>query len=343
MVIAAPLPRTVVVIHRTGIGDLIWHIPYLRAIAAASADGAVSLIARPSCRAADVLAAERCIAEVIEFDRKPRKGEGRSGRHDPLGAQLRFARGLRERGFERIYILSGRIRYAALALLAGIPQRAGFGFSPGERLLLNRPPYIRPHRGTGNWVYPEVSAFCIAHGLVDAPVVPRMAVRPEALAAAAQDLAGVPGPLYAFSIGTSAPRNNWGGERFAVLAQALAERGCSVLLLGGPAERDAAAAIVAAVAPALRARVIAATQPSVQHSAALLRHCQFCVGNDTSALNMAVANGVPTLGLFGASPPLTHDPLMRALQAQGMAAISVEAVLARLAELQAPMPAGLQR
>ena len=183
----------------------------------------------------------------------------------------------------------------ALALLAGIPQRAGFGFSPGERLLLNRPPYIRPHRGTGNWVYPEVSAFCIAHGLVDAPVVPRMAVRPEALAAAAQDLAGVPGPLYAFSIGTSAPRNNWGGERFAVLAQALAERGCSVLLLGGPAERDAAAAIVAAVAPALRARVIAATQPSVQHSAALLRHCQFCVGNDTSALNMAVANGVPAL------------------------------------------------
>ena len=121
MVIAAPLPRTVVVIHRTGIGDLIWHIPYLRAIAAASADGAVSLIARPSCRAADVLAAERCIAEVIEFDRKPRKGEGRSGRHDPLGAQLRFARGLRERGFERIYILSGRIRYAALALLGREP------------------------------------------------------------------------------------------------------------------------------------------------------------------------------------------------------------------------------
>ena len=30
-------PRTVVVVHRTGIGDLIWHNSYLRAIAAASA------------------------------------------------------------------------------------------------------------------------------------------------------------------------------------------------------------------------------------------------------------------------------------------------------------------
>ena len=68
-------PRTVVVVHRTGIGDLIWHIPYVRAIAAASADGKVSLIVRPSSRAADVLAAESCVAEIIEFDRRPRKSE----------------------------------------------------------------------------------------------------------------------------------------------------------------------------------------------------------------------------------------------------------------------------
>lgn len=47
---------------------------------------------------------------------------------------------------------------------------------------------------------------------------------------------------------------------------------------------------------------MAFTQPSVQHPAALLRACQFCIGNDTSALNMAVANDVPTW-LFGASPP----------------------------------------
>ena len=329
-------PRTVVVIHRTGIGDLIWHIPYVRAIAAASADGKVSLIVRPSSRAVDVLAAESCVAEIIEFDRRPRKSEKRRGRHDTLAAQLDFVGAVRRFGFERIYILSGRVRYAALALLARIPQRAGFGFSMAERLLLNSPPYIRPHRGGGNWVYPEVTAFCIAHGLVSAPVVPKMAVLPEALVAAGQQLAGLPSQRYAFSIGTSAPRNNWGQEGFAALATALAERGCGVLLLGGPAERELAAAILEAVAPALRSRVVASTQPSVQLSAALLRHCQFCVGNDTSALNMAAANDVPTLGLFGASPPLTHDPLMHALTAPGMSAITLEAVLARLGELAAP-------
>ncbi|MDD3327072.1 MAG: glycosyltransferase family 9 protein [Zoogloea sp.] len=329
-------PRTVVVIHRTGIGDLIWHIPYLRAIAAASAEGKVSLIVRPSSRAADVLAAESCIAEIIEFDRKPRKSEGRRGAHDSVAAQIGFARAVHERGFERIYILSGRVRYAVLAVLARIPERAGFGFSAAERLLLNRPPYIRPHRGDGNWVYPEITEFCLAHGLVTAPVVPKMAVLPERLEAASRQLAALPWPRYAFSIGTSAPRNNWGQERFAVLAAALARRGCGVLLLGGSAESGAAAAILDALELSLRARVMASTQPSVQHSAALLRACQFCIGNDTSALNMAVANDVPTLGLFGASPPLTHDPLMHALAAPGMSAITVEAVLARLGELAAP-------
>jgi heptosyltransferase-2 len=77
-------------------------------------------------------------------------------------------------------------------------------------------------------------------------------------------------------------------------------------------------------------------QASVQRSAALLRHCQYCVGNDTGVLNMAVANGVPALGLFGATPPLAHDPLLQALAGQGMDAITVDAVVARLAELGAP-------
>jgi len=329
-------PRTVVVHHRSGIGDLVWHIPYLRAIAAVSAGGKVSVIARPSCRAAEVLAAEDCIEGVIEFDRKPRKSERRVGRHDGLRAQLAFVGELRAQRFERIYIFSGRARYALLALLAGIPQRAGFGFSAGERLLLNRPPYIRPYDGPGNWVYPEATAFCVAHGLVDGPVVPRMKVLPDVLAEAGRDLAAFPGPRYAFSIGTSEPRKNWGAERFAALAAAIAERGGSVVLLGGPAEAEPANAVLQALPAGLRARVLVSAQPSVQRSAALLRHCQYCVGNDTGVLNMAVANGIPALGLFGATPPLAHDPLLQALAGEGMASITVDAVLARLAGLEAP-------
>jgi heptosyltransferase II len=330
------LPRTVVVHHRSGIGDLIWHIPYLRAIAAASRDGKVSLIARPSCRAAEVLAAESCIDEIIDFDRRPRSVEQRRGRHEGFSAQRAFVRELQARQFGRIYIFSGRPRYALLAMLAGIPERAGFGFSAIERLFLNLPPYIQRHRGAGNWVYPEVTDFCITHGLVSGPVVPQMEVLASELLVAEQDLAGLTGPRYAFSIGTSKPRNDWGSANFAALAACLAERGCSIVLLGGEAERAAAAAIVAALPARWQARVMVAAQASIQRSAALLQHCDYCVGNDTGALNMALANGVPSLGLFGASQPLTHDPRLQALSARGMDAILPAAVVARLVTLGAP-------
>ena len=108
-----------------------------------------------------------------------------------------------------------------------------------------------------------------------------------------------------------------------------------MVLLGGPAERDAAAAIVEAIPARWRNRVFISNQPSIQRSAAVLRHCQYCVGNDTGALNMAAAVGIPTLGLFGASPPLTHDPLLHALSGQGMDNIDVNAVLASLDQLVA--------
>lgn len=331
------LPRTVVVHHRSGIGDLIWHIPYLRAIAATSAGGRVSVIARPSCRAPEVLAAEACVDEVIEYDRKPRKSEGRVGRHDSLGAQFGFVRELRRRRFERIVIFSGRARYGALALAAGIRQRVGFGFSWAERLFLNTPPYIRPHAGPGNWVFPEATALSVAQGFVAGPVSPRMAVLPAALADAERDLAAWPAPRYAFSIGTSEARKNWGVDNFAALAAALAQQGGSVVLLGGPAEGPAAEAIVAAVPEALRGRVYVSAQASVQRSAALLRQCRYCVGNDTGVLNMAVANEVPALGLFGVTPPMAADPLLHALVGDGMASISVAAVLERLGELGTPV------
>jgi ADP-heptose:LPS heptosyltransferase len=71
--------------------------------------------------------------------------------------------------------------------------------------------------------------------------------------------------------------------------------------------KAAAEAIVAAVPEALRGRVYVSAQASVQRSAALLRQCRYCVGNDTGVLNMAVANEVPALGLFGVTPPMARS------------------------------------
>lgn len=337
----ADRPKTLIIHHRSGIGDLVWHIPYFRAIAAISADDKASLVARPSARAGDLLAAEEWLENLFEFDRRPRRAERRRGRHDGLWAQFQFVRMLRQHRFGRVYIFSGRARYAWLSAMAGIPQRFGFGFGPLQRIWLNQPPYIAPHDGSGSWVYPEATAFAMAHHLCDAPLVPRMRVLNSVVESIQSTLAPLPRPLVGFAVGASDPAKNWGGERFRELAQRLTNADCGVVLLGGPAERELVETIRSAITPSRQTRVLPFAQASLQHTAAILRLCNCCVGNDTGVLNMAAANRCPALGLFGATLPLNHDPLISGIQGQGMDAIPVDAVENRLHELltEAAIPA----
>lgn len=324
--------------HRSGIGDLVWHVPYIRAIAETSAAGRVTVIARPSCHADELLAGEPSVERVIEFDHRPRKSEHRRGTHDSVRGQLAFVAELRRHRFDRIYIFSNRPRYGVLALLAGIPRRAGFGFSAFERLFLNMPPYIEKYRGPGNWVYPEATAFAVAHGFVDGAVVPKVSAPLDAQESAANELSHLPRPLYALAIGASDPCKNWGAERFAELAKVLTARGCGVLLLGGPAESGMADSIVEKVPDHARMSVHKLTQASLHRSMAALRHCDFCVGNDTGVLNLAAASDVLSLGLFGATAPLGHDPSLHAIRANGMHRITANSVLDRLDAISAAAP-----
>jgi heptosyltransferase-2 len=62
----------------------------------------------------------------------------------------------------------------------------------------------------------------------------------------------------------------------------------------------------------------------------LLVSSRACVGNDTGVLNIALASGTTTFGLFGGSPPLTHVASLHVIQAQdahlAMAGITVQQV-----------------
>jgi heptosyltransferase-2 len=135
----------------------------------------------------------------------------------------------------------------------------------------------------------------------------------------------------ALSIGTSEAFKQWGEANFVALATLLAERGQSVLVLGGSAETALADAIVARIAPALRARVMAITRGSVAETVAALSLVAACVGNDTGATNIAAAVGTPTFVLLGPRPPLDHDPqtlhLLQADRLQDIGVADVERAL----------------
>jgi lipopolysaccharide heptosyltransferase II len=55
-------------------------------------------------------------------------------------------------------------------------------------------------------------------------------------------------------------------------------------------------------------RTVLAPKTSVNEMAGLINNCNFILANDSGPMHMAVALGIPTLGIFGPTDPLKHGP-----------------------------------
>ncbi|MDQ2762353.1 MAG: glycosyl transferase family 1, partial [Pseudomonadota bacterium] len=74
-----------------GIGDMVWHLPHIRAIAA-YAGAPVTLLAKPRSLADQLVVNEPAIADILWIDLNP---DGRRGAHDGIGGFRRLIRKLR--------------------------------------------------------------------------------------------------------------------------------------------------------------------------------------------------------------------------------------------------------
>lgn len=326
-------PASVAVIQPLpGIGDMIWHLPHIRALAAA-VGGPLTLIAKPRSAADQIFAAEPAVSDVVWFDGNP---TGRRGAHDGPAGFLRFVATLRARRFDAIVILHHSHTLAAAARLAGIPVRHGYG-AGAQRWLLNRRPFLSR---TEQRLHPfdQASAWLRAAGIPQAETEPNLAVDPAARAQARQRLGPPTGPIVAIGVGSSEPYKQWGAANFAALIEGLIAAGWpQVVLVGGSAEATLIADIFRRLGPRAPT-VLSAVGWRLPDVAALFANATFYVGNDTGVLNMAAAVGIPAYGLFGGWPPLHHSqriipvlpPDGRTDKATGMARITPAAVLSRL-------------
>lgn len=329
-------PRTAVQLQLNGMGDLVWHAQYFRCVAEQSQGGQISLIAAPTTMARELVGHEPWVREVIDFDRRPRRSERRKGRHSGWAGLLRFGAELAPRRFDRMVLFSDHPGRAILVCWrAGIRTILGFGETRLQRLLLTKTPWIQRYRGPAVAGYKDATAFSIAQGFCRAPIVPRISVRPDALARMRERLAPLQRPLHALAIGASEPYKQGGERNFVELANRLAARGHGVLLLGGPAESQLAKDIQARVEPALRGLVTTMTDGTVAESVAALSLVQSCIGNDTGAVQFAAGVGTHAFVVLGPRPPLEHDPEhVHMLQAARLADIGPADVESRvLAEL----------
>ena len=309
---------------------MVWHMPHIRAIAAASG-APVTLLAKPRSLADQLFAGKSTVDSILSLDLNP---GGRRGTHDGLVGLARLARLMQGGRFGTIILLHHSVSIAAAAWLARIPRRHGYGWG-GQRVFLTSGPFLprdvaRQHQHTRATRYLEAAGIPLPSA---EPTLPASAAA-RAKARLRLNLAG--DPFVAVGIGSSEPLRQWGVARFTELTAEMLDAGWPlVVLLGGPEDVGMADAIRARLGGRAQ-RVGVALGWHLMDVIGLLAESAFYVGNNTGVMNMAAAVGIRTYALFGTTKPFHHASQIVPITTldtgvhDGMARLPLDAVLAAI-------------
>ncbi len=290
---------------KRGIGDVMWHLPFMRAIAAVSPGGRVTFLAPPSSGARELLAAEPCVAETVYFEH--------AGSELRRGLNLiRLAALLRRRRFRTVWILDRTIRPALAAFLAGIPARIGVGLTAQRLFITNRGiAHSHFHDFPIDWL---VTLLADMH--VPLPSLePDLHLDVSTLAAVAAKFGDCARPWIAIGLGGSHPDKDWPLAHWAEFLPALRRLTTgTVFLIAGIENMPRAQNLIAASAGA---RAINACGLKLAEAAALLQHADLFVGTDSGPMNLAAATGTEAYAMFGATPVLTYSKFIHPIVPDG--------------------------
>ena len=328
-----------------GIGDMVWHLPHIRAIAD-HAGAPVTVLTKPRSLADQLLANEPFVSRVVWLDINP---GGRRGEHDGIAGFFRLVRLLRGLRFGSVIMLHHSETIAAAAWLGGIPVRLGYGWGR-QRLFLNAGPFL-PRETADLHQHARATHFMTAARIALSDAEPHLTVLPDSRGAAKRRLSIDGTAFLALGIGSSdAVMRQWGIPRFIELAAALLHAGWPALVLvGGAGDAEAANEIRDALGDQAF-RVRQALGWDLRDVAGLLAEADFYVGNNTGVMNMAAAVGIRTYALFGTTTPFEHASQIVPVTApatgvhDGTLRVTVASVLGTIRDDRGGLaPSGLER
>jgi heptosyltransferase II len=286
------------------IGDAIMALPALRAVRQQFPDAKIAILARP--HVADLYRGQNISDDLMAYDPK--------GSHAGLGGRERLAQELRAQNFDAALLLQNAFDAAWLVWRAGIPQRIGYARDGRSLLLTKRIPVpklgeIPPHeqfyylellRRVG-WINSLPQESC-----AKLDVSQQHARRAEELLISA----GARKNVVRIAIGAGASYGSakcWPPDRFADFVNRFRlHTDADVILFGTSAEQQVSDAIAAGIngpSISLIGKTTTADLP------ALLSRCQLFVGNDSGAMHVAAAVGLPVVAVFGPTDPHGTAPI----------------------------------
>lgn len=297
--------RKIVVLRPNAVGDFVFALPALHALKHSYPDATLALAGKDWHRGF-LAGRPGPVDRVIVLPAVPGVGAPPDARAD-RDAIEGFLGAMRAEGFDLALQMFGGGRHSNPFL-----QRFGARLCVGARAadapaLARWTAYREPTQR--RLALLEIAALAGARPAL--PPLPELAVTPADRLEASTALAPRAGErLVVLQPGSTDPRRRWPASRFAALGDLLAREGARIAVNGSAAE----AALVDEVAGRMRAPATAlAGRLGLGGLCGLLERAALLVSNDTGPLHLALALGVPSVGIFWLTNLLEGMPLRPSL------------------------------
>ena len=286
------------------VGDAIMAMPALRAVRGLFPDANISILARPYV--ADIYRGQNICDELISYDPQ--------GPHAGLSGRERLAKELRAQEFDVAMLLQNAFDAAWLAWRAGIPERVGYARDGRSLLLTKKIPVPKPGEIPAHEQFYYLELLRRAGWIDSLPgeSFVTLGVSEEHYRQAEETLllAGARTNAVRIAIGAGASYGSakcWPPERFADFVNRFRlQTDADVVLFGTVAERQVSEAIAAGIKGSSISLV---GKTAIAALPALLSRCHLFVGNDSGAMHVAAAVGLPVVAIFGPTDPHGTAPI----------------------------------
>lgn len=280
------------------VGDAIMALPALQVVRKRFVDAHVAILALPYV--AEIYEGQGIADELIVYDRK--------GQHAGIRGREKLAAALRLGRFDTALLLQNAFDAAWLVWRAGIPQRIGYRRDGRGILLTKAIPVPKAGEIPAHEKFYYLELVRRAGWLESFPDVAKISLyaTEEQLEKAEAKLreAGARAEAIRIAVGAGASYGSakcWPPKRFAqALNQLQRERDADIVLFGTPGETEVSAAIQSGL---LRPALDLTGKTQVAELPALLSRCSVFLGNDSGAMHVAAAVGLPVVAVFGPTDP----------------------------------------
>jgi heptosyltransferase-2 len=280
--------KRILIVRTDRIGDVLLSTPVIKALRDEYPSAYIAMMVSPYAR--DIVDGNPYVDEVIIYDK--------DGKHKSWQRSMKFAHNLKKKRFDLAIILHPTNRVHLVTFFAGIKRRIGYDRKLGI-LLTDR---IRHTKQLGEKHESEYNLDLIRYlGIEPKDKSLFMPITRESQdwmnELSKQEGIKNSDKLLAIHPGASCPSKIWPNERFAEVADKLADKyGFKVLVIAGPKDIALAKELIKHMHwPAIDL----AGKISVAQLASALKRCALFISNDSGPVHIASAVGTPVISIFG--------------------------------------------